>query len=47
MPERRLTKLPARAIVTHDSFVAGRAQRTGLMNHGQLAIRPDRPTLAT
>jgi putative ABC transport system ATP-binding protein len=32
-------------IVTHDSSVARRAQRTGLMNHGQLAIRPDRPTL--
>jgi putative ABC transport system ATP-binding protein len=33
-------------IVTHDSSVARRAQRTGLMNHGQLAIRPDRPTLS-
>jgi putative ABC transport system permease protein len=27
--------------------VARRAQRTGLMNHGRLAIRPGRPTLAT
>jgi putative ABC transport system ATP-binding protein len=34
-------------IVTHDSSVARRAQRTGLMNHGRLAIRPGRPTLAT
>jgi hypothetical protein len=34
-------------IVTHDSSVARRAQRTGLMNHGQLDIRPYRPTLAT
>jgi putative ABC transport system ATP-binding protein len=34
-------------IVTHDSSVAGRAQRTGLMDHGQLAIRPGRPTLTT
>jgi putative ABC transport system ATP-binding protein len=33
-------------IVTHDSSVARRAQRTGLMNHGQLAIRPGRPTLS-
>ena len=41
--ERRLTLV----IVTHDSSVACRAQRTGLMNHGLLAIRPDRPTLAT
>jgi putative ABC transport system ATP-binding protein len=29
-------------IVTHDSSVARRAQRTGLMDHGQLAIRPGR-----
>jgi hypothetical protein len=35
------------AIVTHDSSVARRAQRTGLMDHGQLAIRPGRPMLTT
>jgi putative ABC transport system ATP-binding protein len=34
-------------IVTHDSSVARRAQRTGLMDHGQLAITPGRPTLTT
>jgi putative ABC transport system ATP-binding protein len=34
-------------IVTHDSSVARRAQRIALMDHGQLAIRPGRPTLTT
>jgi putative ABC transport system ATP-binding protein len=28
-------------LVTHDSTVAGRAQRIGLMQHGQLSIRQD------
>jgi putative ABC transport system ATP-binding protein len=34
-------------IVTHDSSVARRAQRTGLMSQGQLAIQAGRPTLTT
>jgi putative ABC transport system ATP-binding protein len=38
--ERELTMV----IVTHDSFVAGRATRTALMREGQLTLSPARRT---